>query len=82
MSRPPLDKAIEVLISAAIAGGIALGAIGAKSPGSRVDDHEVRIRALEEHGPKIDLAVAVLQNDVTYIKDGIDELRGHKGRQR
>lgn len=45
---------LEIGFSAVIAGGAVIGAVGASSPGKRLDDHEGRLRALEARGERLE----------------------------
>lgn len=74
------ERALELILTATVAAGGAIAAIGASSPAKRLDDHENRLRVVEEHQGKMDTQQAVMQNDLLYIKDAVDELRGHRGR--
>lgn len=68
-----------IFAAVGIAASLAM-AMGVRTPRQTSADHEARIGALETTTHAHDVTLAGQGKDIEYIKDAVDEIRGHHGR--
>lgn len=61
------------------AAGLAV-ALGVRTPQQTAANHEIRLGTLETTVHAHDVILAGQGKDIEYIKDAVDEIRGHHGR--